>query len=61
MTEPETQCRSTCRDRHPYEPETWCEGCAVAEARDREFRRWQRSNARLDRRLRELNTPEECP
>ncbi len=39
------QCRRTCRDCRPYEPETWCESCTHAEADDREANmlRWRAS------------------
>ncbi len=40
-------CKRSCRDLYPNEPETWCDGCKVDEAEDREanMRRWQESEA----------------
>ncbi len=44
------QCRRTCRDCRPYEPETWCSGCTEAEAADREanMQRWRESTRQLN-------------
>ncbi len=43
MCKPETQCRRTCRQLFPYDPEMWCEGCTAIEAEEREENmiRWQ--------------------
>ncbi len=51
MNRDETQCRRSCQDCRPYEPETWCSGC-VAEATDREenmIRRWRAVEAKASR------------
>ncbi len=41
-------CGKTCRQTRPYEPESWCSGCHVDEAADREanMRRWLEAAAR---------------
>ncbi len=48
MTQSQSHCGRTCRDRLPYEPELWCDACVEDEAADREenLRRWQQTDRR---------------
>ncbi len=45
-----SQCRKTCRETHPYEPEKWCEGCTYDESEDREenMQRWRQAEMRRE-------------
>ena len=50
MPESETQCRRTCRDNRPDDPDTWCPGCVAAEAEAREAN-WARWRERVRREV----------